>query len=123
MSKDIGYYMSLPYRIELIADKERGGYAVRFPELRGCITAGDSLEEAVANADDAKRAWVEAMLEDGEEIPEPDVLRRFSGEFRLRIPSELHRSLYMSAREQGISMNMYCTAILSHHEGMVAGHH
>ena len=33
-------YMELPYRMEVIPDKEEGGYAVTFPELPGCMTCG-----------------------------------------------------------------------------------
>lgn len=36
-----------------------------YPDLPGCITCGDTLESAVANALDAKKAWIEAALEDG----------------------------------------------------------
>ena len=47
---------------------------VPFPELPGCITCGETVESAVANALDAKKAWLEAAIEDGIEIHEPDSL-------------------------------------------------
>ena len=49
-------YMELPYRMEVVPDKEEGGYAVTFPELPGCITCGATLESALSNAEDAKRS-------------------------------------------------------------------
>lgn len=50
-------YMELPYRMEIVPDKEEGGYAVMFPELPGCMTCGATLESAVSNAEDAKKEW------------------------------------------------------------------
>ena len=38
------------------------------PDLPGCITSGETIEAAVANAVDAKKAWIEAALEEGIEI-------------------------------------------------------
>ena len=69
--KTIDEYMKLPYRMEIVPDLEEGGYAVYWPELPGCVTCGDTLEDAVRNADDAKNVWLEAALEDGLTIPEP----------------------------------------------------
>lgn len=47
-----------------------GGYVARYPELPGCITTGETLESAAENAADAKKAWLEAALEDGTAIPD-----------------------------------------------------
>ena len=58
-----------------------------------CQYLGETVESAVANALDAKKAWLEAALEDGIEIHEPDSLEDYSGQFKLRIPRSLHRSL------------------------------
>ena len=44
---------------------------VSYPDLPGCITCGETVENAVANALDAKKAWFEAALEEGVEIHEP----------------------------------------------------
>ena len=71
MAKTLEYYMSLPYRLEIIPDTEEGGYAARYPELPGCITCADTKEAAIAGALDAKRAWLEAAIEDGMEMSEP----------------------------------------------------
>jgi len=47
-----------------------GGYGVFFPDLDGCTSAGGTIEEAARNAEEALRAHVELMLEDGEALPE-----------------------------------------------------
>ncbi len=60
------------------------------------------LKTAIANAKDAQKAWLEAMLEDGCEIPEPDNLDKYSGQFKLRIPKSLHRELAEHSKKEGI---------------------
>lgn len=109
----LDYYMGLPYRMELIPDTDEGGYVIRYPELPGCFTVGESMSEAIANAEDAKRVWLEAALEDGVRIAEPDSLDNYSGQFKLRLPKSLHRSLAEHARNEGISMNQYCVYLLA----------
>lgn len=115
MTRTTEYYMSLPYKMEIVPDVDEGGYAVCFPDLPGCVTTGDSIESAVSNALDAKRAWIEAALEDGISIAEPrsEDLSEYSGQFKLRIPKSLHRSLSLHAKEEGISMNQYCLYLLT----------
>ena len=45
------------------------GYTVEFPDLPGCVTQGESFEEALAMAKDAASGWVSSSVEDGEDIP------------------------------------------------------
>ncbi len=106
-------YMKLPYRMEIVEDIDEGGYVVSFPDLPGCLSSGNTVEEAVANAQDAKSVWLEAALEDGIMIPEPDSLEDYSGQFKLRLPRSLHRSLAEHSKREGISMNQYCVYLLS----------
>ena len=116
MKKTIDYYLSLPYRLEIVPDTVEGGYGARYPELPGCITCADSLEEVVMNAEDAKRAWLEAALKDKVEIPETeqdDSALEYSGQFKIRMPKSLHKSLSVHAKQEGISMNQYCIYLLS----------
>ena len=72
---DLDYYMSLPYKIEIIKDTDEEGYVAFIPELKGCITTGITEEDALENLKDAKAAWLLSALEDGAPIPEPDVGR------------------------------------------------
>lgn len=59
-------------QVILIPDKESGGYVVEVPSLPGCHTQGDTIEEALANAQEAIKLWIEDALEHGEEIPGDD---------------------------------------------------
>ena len=91
--KTLNEYMALAYKMEIVEDKEEGGFVVSFPDLPGCITCGETVESAVANAMDAKKAWLEAALEEGLTIHEPGSIEDYSGQFKLRIPKSLHRLL------------------------------
>ena len=62
--KTLNDYMEMPYRMEIIEDKEEGGFVAFYPDLPGCITCGETVEIAVANALDAKKAWIVAMMEE-----------------------------------------------------------
>ena len=77
--KTLNEYLRLPYRMEIVEDHDEGGFVVSYPDLPGCITCGETVESAVANAQDAKRAWLEAALEGGIPIREPDDLESYSG--------------------------------------------
>ena len=71
MGKTIDEYMKLQYQKEIIPDNKDGGFVVSFPELPGCLTCVETLDKAVEAANDAKREWIIAALEDGIKIPEP----------------------------------------------------
>ena len=47
------------------------GYVVEFPDLSGCITQGESFEEALEMAADAASGWIFTSIEDGEDLPKP----------------------------------------------------
>ena len=52
--KTIDEYMKLPYKMEIIPDTDEGGYVISYPELPGCLSAGETIEKAINNAEDAK---------------------------------------------------------------------
>lgn len=118
--KTLNEYLTLPYRMEIVEDRDEGGFVVSFPDLPGCITCGETVKAAVENAKDAKRAWLEAALEDGILIREPDDMENYSGQFKLRIPKSLHKSLTEHAKREGISMNQYCVYLLSKNDAAAA---
>jgi len=51
--KTLNEYLALPYRMEIVEDRDEGGFVVSYPDLPGCITCGETVESAVANAQDA----------------------------------------------------------------------
>lgn len=62
----------LEYTVVLHLDPEVGGYWVEVPALPGCVSQGDTREEALANVKEAIELHIEAMQEDGEEIPQEE---------------------------------------------------
>ena len=57
------------FTIILEPDEEDGGYTVTVPALPGCITQGDTLEDAIAMAKDAIQVYVESLVQDGLPVP------------------------------------------------------
>ena len=111
--KTIDEYMKLSYSMELTPDSDEGGYVVSYPILKGCLSSGETIEDAIRNAEDAKREWIMTAMESGIEIPEPNTDEDYSGQFKLRIPKSLHRQLALNAKREGVSMNQYCVYLLS----------
>jgi len=60
--------------IALIHKDEGSDYGVSFPDLPGCVTAGRTLDEARAFAEEALALHVEGLAYDGEAVPEPSSL-------------------------------------------------
>ncbi|MCC5863427.1 MAG: type II toxin-antitoxin system HicB family antitoxin [Gammaproteobacteria bacterium] len=73
-----------PFELRPLSEGEGGGWLITFPDLPGCMSDGESPEEAVANGRDALAAWVAAAREAGREVPRPGELP--SGKFIARIP-------------------------------------
>ena len=111
MKRNLLYYLSLNYPFQ-VQKAEDGSWFIIYPDLKGCMSCGNSLEEAISMGEDAKKCWIESALEDGVDIPEPRSLDKFSGNFRLRMPKSLHKSLAEKADQEGISMNQYCIYLL-----------
>ncbi|MDM8534642.1 toxin-antitoxin system HicB family antitoxin [Clostridiaceae bacterium HSG29] len=111
MKKNIKYYLSLKY--PLVVKEDDGSYYAEYPDLKGCMTIGNSLSEISEAIKDAKQAWIETAIENNIKIPEPKSENDFSGSFRIRMPKSLHKSLSDDAKNEGISMNQYCIYLLS----------
>ena len=60
--------------MEITPDIDEGGFVASYPDLPGCLIVGDTTEEAIKNAEDAKSAWLEAAIEDNVRINEPNNL-------------------------------------------------
>jgi antitoxin HicB len=110
-TKDLEYYLALNYPIEIVEDD--GRFVVSIPDLPGCVSYGDTSEEALANIKATKRLWLKGAVESGETIVEPTTVEDFSGKFVLRILRSLHQALDREARQQGVSLNMYIAHVLS----------
>jgi antitoxin HicB len=106
------------YRIRVYpikTDADTTEWAAEFPDLPGCVGAGDTAEEAVTMAMDAKKAWIETAMGEGREIPKPKNINEddFSGKFTLRLPKTLHKELTLQAEEEGVSLNQYLLYLIT----------
>ncbi len=101
----------LGYEMKIIPEKESGYFAVRFPDFPAIITGGYDLREALKNAQEALDLTIETMGK--HKIPLPKPKMRFSGQFNVRVPKDLHRELVRKAEEEGVSLNALVTYLLS----------
>jgi antitoxin HicB len=70
--KDLGYFMALPYVVEVTYDPEsESPWFAMVPDLPGCMTWAESFEELGPMIEDAKRGYIEVSLMHGDHIPEP----------------------------------------------------
>ena len=91
------------YPAKLTPDRKDGGYVVTFRDLTEAITQGDSVEEALSEAEGALQAAIEALMEDALDIPAPT--RAKTGERMVSTPvtTALKAAVYLAMREQGVS--------------------
>jgi predicted RNase H-like HicB family nuclease len=62
------------YPIVIEPGTETSAFGVVVPDLPGCFSAGDSLDEAITGAEEAAAGWIDAALDAGEAIPAPSGL-------------------------------------------------
>jgi len=115
MNKDLQYYMSLeyPFQIQKGTDDDGTYYFISYPDLKGCMSHGYTIAEAVSMGVEAKEIWLEDMLERGMKIPEPNELDNYSGNYKVRMPKSLHRQLTLQAEKEGVSMNLLCVTYIA----------
>jgi antitoxin HicB len=119
MNSQLLRYLSLPYRVEIYPDEGGHGFTASVPDLPGCVTSADSIEEVVSSIQEAKEVWIQVALEEGDEIPEPSplTLETFSGKFLIRAPKSLHRRLVKRAQLEGVSLNQLVVTLLAESMG------
>ncbi|WP_295917986.1 toxin-antitoxin system HicB family antitoxin [uncultured Anaerovibrio sp.] len=119
MEKTLEYYMELDYPVELskIKPEEGGGFFVSVPLLPGCMSDGDTLEEAYSNIVETKKEWFSSMIERKMEIPEPVEKEEYSGKFMVRLQKSLHKTLVQLSKREGVSLNQYVTNSLAYTAG------
>lgn len=64
----------MKYPIAIEAGSDASAWGVVVPDLPGCFSAGDTVEEAIANAAEAIDGWCELAADSGDEIPAPSAI-------------------------------------------------
>jgi antitoxin HicB len=105
-------FESYPFEVKPLSMDGGGGYVIRFPDLPGCMSVGDTVEEAIANGREAFHAWMEAAIADGAQIPGPNGPAA-PVKFVQRLPKSLHAQLLRAAASEGTSVNTFVTVLVA----------
>jgi antitoxin HicB len=100
------------YRVTIrpLSKEEGGGYLAEYPEIPGCMSDGETIEEAIANGRQALRDCLEVFKESGRKAPKPGVE---AAQWRQRLPRTLYLKLTEQARVEGVSINSLVTAMIA----------
>jgi predicted HicB family RNase H-like nuclease len=101
------------YTYRVTWSQEDGEYLGLCAELPSLSWLARKPEAALKGIRGVAAEAVEDMQANGETVPVALAERRYSGEFRVRIPPQVHRSLAMEAAEQGVSLNRLASAKLA----------
>jgi antitoxin HicB len=105
--------MEYPNKLEKLSPEDGGGYFITYPDLPGCSSDGETIEEAIQMGEDARLCWIETALEQGKEIPLPfSYIENYKGRITVRVPKTMHKDLIEEANEEGISLNQYLIYII-----------
>ena len=107
--KDLKYYMALNYPRTLEQDED-GVWAVRYPDLPGCIGCGDTLEEGILMGEDARQCWISTALKDNDFVPEPHDPENC---MEISVPISMYKQLSKKARAKNMTTDRYCQYILA----------
>jgi len=106
------FYLKQKYPITLYPDPDEG-YVAEIKDLPGCITQGETAEEALAELEDARILWIKTAYEHGDAISLPSTETKYSGKTLLRMARSLHQKLAEGAEREGVSLNQYIVSLLS----------
>ncbi len=91
-------------------DDEHVGLCAEFPSL---TWLAPKPEAALAGIRKVVAGVVSDMKRNREDIPAPLAEKAYSGQFKVRIPPQVHRALALQAAEEGVSLNRLASAKLS----------
>jgi predicted RNase H-like HicB family nuclease len=113
---EAGKVLKKPYR-RVIVPEEDGSFRAEIVEFPGCIAVADSAAEALVTLEEVAESWLEAMLANGNSIPEPLETTEFSGKLVLRLPKSLHAKSAYAAKREGVSLNQFIVTCISESVG------
>lgn len=100
-----------PFIIRRLSEEDGTGYLIEYPDLPGCISDGETPEEAIANGRDAVKSYLASCRKYGDKVAKPG--RSASGQWRQRVPKSLHSRLVTRAEQEGVSLNTLVTAMIA----------
>jgi predicted RNase H-like HicB family nuclease len=112
MPKTPEAYLKEPYSRVLVPD-ESGGYSAEMLEFPGCFAEGDTVDEAIEALEQSAQSWIQAALDQGQEIPQPFVNQGYGGKVALRLPKSFHRKCIEFAERDGTSLNQFLVTAIA----------
>ncbi|MBI3523184.1 MAG: type II toxin-antitoxin system HicB family antitoxin [Betaproteobacteria bacterium] len=91
------------YPVILTPDKKAGGFVVTCRDVPELVTQGESIEEAISEAEGALEAAIEMRIEDGMSIPVPSAKKRGEHLAGLPVGTAMKAALHVSMQEQNVS--------------------
>ncbi len=134
------------YPIVIEPGDDENAYGVVVPDLPGCFSAGDTLEEAFSEAKEAAVGWIEAELDENHEIPLPSAMDTIAADpdykgwifgyidvpsellgskterINITIPQRVLRRLDTLAQDAGDSRSGYIARMVMERSAAVAAH-
>lgn len=105
--RDLDQYQ---FTVRLLSKDEGGGYLVEYPDIPGCMSDGETIQEAIANGREALRDCIDVFKESGRKLPKPSIA---AAQWRQRLPRTLYAKLTRQAESDGVSINSLVTAIIA----------
>ena len=91
------------FPIALTPDKKDGGFVVTCRDVPEVVTQGETIDEAISEAEGALQAAIEMRIEDGMCVPVPTARKRGERLACLPVGTSMKAALYVSMREQNVS--------------------
>lgn len=117
--ESLTHYLALSYPYTVVNDE--GSFFIEFPDLPGCMAQVEDARDIAVMAEEIRTLWIETEYERGADIPESASTTGHSGQFVMRVPKPLHRTLVQSAKQEGMGLNAYVLHVLSERQVVVRG--
>jgi antitoxin HicB len=98
------------FTVRPLSKEEGGGYLVQYPDMPGCMSDGETIQQAIANGREALQDCIDVFRESGRKIPKPTIE---PAQWRQRVPRTLYAKLTKQAAREGVSVNSFVTAIIA----------
>ncbi len=98
------------FTVRPLSKEEGGGYLVEYQDIPGCMSDGETVEEAIRNGREALRDCIDVFRESGRKIPKSSIA---AAQWRQRLPRTLYLKLTKRAESEGVSINSLVTAIIA----------
>jgi len=98
------------FTVRRLTKDEGGGYLVEYPDIPGCMSDGETIEEAISHGREALRDCLVVFKESGRKLPKPSIE---AAQWRQRLPRTLYSKLTKQAEMEGVSINSFVTAVIA----------